>query len=114
MSDCLFCRIGSGDVPASVVHRDDAVLAFRDVNPQAPTHLLVIPLTHVGSVLELTAAHHAVWAQMLLVAQELAVSEGVDRSGFRLVTNTGPDAGQSVHHLHLHLLGGRQLEWPPG
>ena len=113
MSDCLFCGIVAGDIPAAVVHRDDQVVAFRDVNPQAPTHILVIPVVHVASLLEMTPDHDAAWARMLRVVQELAASEGIAESGFRVVANTNADAGQSVHHLHLHLLGGRGMGWPP-
>ena len=114
MSGCLFCAIAAGEVPATVVHADDAVVAFRDINPQAPTHLLVIPREHIGSAAELTAAHDAVWGRMVRVAQELARAEGVDRGGYRLVTNIGRNGGQTVEHLHLHLLGGRPMTWPPG
>ena len=113
-ADCLFCRIVAGDIPADVVHRDDTSLAFRDIAPKAPTHLLVIPIRHIGSVAELTDADAELGGHLLAVTAELARREGVDRSGYRVVTNVGDDAGQSVHHLHLHLLAGRPMSWPPG
>lgn len=114
MNDCLFCAIVAGDIPATRVHEDDAVIAFADINPQAPTHILVIPREHIGSAAELTPAHDALWARMLHVAQELARSEGIESRGYRIVTNVGHDGGQTVRHLHLHLLGGRLMTWPPG
>lgn len=112
--DCLFCRIASGDIPAQILHRDDEVIAFRDVNPQAPTHVLVIPVTHIASLGDLVAERDALWCDLRRVAQALATSEGIDRSGYRLVINCGAQAGQTVDHLHLHLLGGRAMGWPPG
>lgn len=114
MADCLFCRIASGEIPAKILHRDDEVVAFRDVNPQAPTHVLVIPVTHIASLNDLVGDSEALWCALRQVAQGLAVSEGIDRSGYRLVVNCGAQAGQTVDHLHLHLLGGRAMTWPPG
>ncbi len=114
MTDCLFCSIAAGEVPATLVHEDDAVVAFRDINPQAPVHVLVIPREHIGSAAELAAPHDGLWARLLHVAQQLAIAEGVAGRGFRLVTNVGGEGGQTVHHLHLHLLGGRAMAWPPG
>lgn len=114
MSDCLFCRIVAGEIPATFVHKDDTVVAFRDINPQAPTHILVIPREHVDSAADVTPAQDALWARLLHVAQQLAVSEGIDGKGFRIVTNVGSEGGQTVRHLHLHLLGGRHMTWPPG
>jgi histidine triad (HIT) family protein len=114
MSDCLFCRIVAGEIPATFVHEDDTVVAFRDINPQAPTHILVIPREHVDSAADVTPAQDALWARLLHVAQQLALSEGIDRKGFRIVTNVGSEGGQTVRHLHLHLLGGRHMTWPPG
>ena len=114
MSDCLFCSIVSGEIPSDRVHEDDEVIAFRDISPQAPTHILVIPREHIGSAAELTPAQDRLWARLLHVAQQLADSEQIDERGFRLVTNVGSDGGQTVRHLHLHLLGGRALTWPPG
>jgi histidine triad (HIT) family protein len=114
MNDCLFCAIAAGEVPATLVHEDDDVVAFRDINPQAPTHILVIPREHIGSAAELTPAQDPVWARLLHVAQQLADADGIDEKGFRIVTNVGRDGGQTVRHLHLHLLGGRPMTWPPG
>ena len=114
MKDCLFCAIVAGEVPSTRVHEDDAVIAFRDINPQAPTHILVIPREHIHSAADVTPAQDAIWARLLHVAQDLARSEGIDRDGFRIVTNVGRDGGQTVRHLHLHLLGGRPMTWPPG
>ncbi len=114
MSDCLFCSIAAGDIPATLVHQDDVVVAFRDINPQAPTHILVIPREHIASAAELTAAQDPLWARLLHVSQQLAVSEDIDQTGYRIVTNVGRDGGQTVNHLHLHLLGGRAMTWPPG
>ncbi len=114
MNECLFCRIAAGEVPATRVYDDDTVVAFRDINPQAPTHILVIPREHIGSAAELTPAQDGLWAQLLHVAQQLALSEDIDAGGFRIVTNVGHDGGQTVNHLHLHLLGGRPMTWPPG
>ena len=110
---CLFCGIVAGRVPATIVHSDDGTVAFRDVNPQAPTHLLVVPRRHVpgASAVEATAG---VWAALMTAAARVARAEGLGEGGYRLVVNTGPDAGQSVPHLHVHVLGGRALSWPPG
>ncbi len=113
MSDCLFCRIAAGPHDAGVLHSSDRVVAFRDVNPQAPTHLLVIPREHVASVGDLTGSHDGVLAEVFEVIRSLAERESLD-TGYRVVTNVGVDAGQSVDHLHFHLLGGRALGWPPG
>lgn len=112
--DCLFCRIVAGEIPADVVARDDLVLAFRDVNPQAPTHILVIPREHLASAADLAEHHGDLLAAMFAMANRAAAGDGRAESGYRLVLNVGPDAGQSVDHLHLHVLGGRRLAWPPG
>jgi histidine triad (HIT) family protein len=113
-SDCPFCRIVAGVDPADVVHSSDHVIGFRDTNAQAPVHILLIPRKHVSSAAELTADHGNVLADVFTTAGHLARAEGIDRSGWRLLTNVGGDAGQSVPHLHFHLLGGRPLGWPPG
>jgi histidine triad (HIT) family protein len=113
-SDCLFCAIADGDVPADIVHTDELVVAFRDINPKAPTHILLISREHIASAADLTEDHAALLARLFVVAGSLARSEGIAESGYRLVSNVGGDAGQSVHHLHLHLLGGRSMSWPPG
>jgi histidine triad (HIT) family protein len=111
---CLFCRIVGGDVPADFVHQDDLVMAFRDINPKAPTHLLVIPRRHIESAADLTEDHGPMLGRMFAVAAKLAREAGIADRGFRLVSNSGPAAGQSVDHLHFHLLGGRSMSWPPG
>jgi histidine triad (HIT) family protein len=111
--NCLFCRIIAKEIPADVVLERDDVLAFRDVNPQAPTHVLVIPKDHVTSLEALADEHGELIVSLVHAANEVARQEGV-ADGFRVVTNVGPAAGQSVEHLHLHVLGGRQMGWPPG
>ena len=112
-TDCLFCKIVSKDVPAQVVLDRDDVLAFRDVNPQAPTHVLVIPKQHLVSLEAVTDGHGELLASLVAAANEVAREDGV-AGAWRLVTNVGQGAGQSVDHLHLHVLGGRPLQWPPG
>ena len=112
MDDCLFCKIRDGQIPATLVFSDDRVLAFRDVNPQAPTHVLVIPRAHVRSLADARAEDAALLGHMSLVAAQVARAEGLE--SFRTVTNSGAGAGQSVWHLHLHVLGGRPMTWPPG
>ena len=114
MSDCLFCAIAAGDIPADLVHSDDEIVAFRDITPQAPVHVLVIPRAHHANAAALAAVDAALAGRLLEVAGAIAASEGVADSGYRLVTNTGDRAGQSVHHVHVHVLGGRDLTWPPG
>ena len=114
MSECLFWEIIAHRVPATFVTEDELVVAIRDVNPQAPTHVLILPREHITSAAELTPAHDPLWGRMLHVAQQIAIDEGIAGSGYRLVTNVGHAAGQTVAHLHLHLLGGRQMTWPPG
>jgi histidine triad (HIT) family protein len=113
-SDCTFCRIAAREVPADIVHATDRVVAFRDANPKAPIHLLLIPIDHIESVADLGGGYGDLLAEIVQAATHLAKAEGIDDSGWRLVTNVGPDAGQSVPHLHFHLLGGRALGWPPG
>ncbi|MCA1711373.1 MAG: histidine triad nucleotide-binding protein [Actinobacteria bacterium] len=111
--NCLFCRIVAGEVPATVVHEGPRTLAFLDLNPQAPTHVLVIPKDHHATAAELAEADPAYAGEVLAAAAAVARQEGLD-SGYRLIANTGDDAGQTVHHLHVHVLGGRVLDWPPG
>jgi histidine triad (HIT) family protein len=113
LSDCLFCRIVNGETPADIVHSSDHVLAFRDLNPQAPTHILLIPKDHLASVVDLGEKSGGLLAELFVSAAHLADAEGLSE-GWRLVTNVGRDAGQSVAHLHFHLLGGRRMTWPPG
>ncbi len=115
MSDCIFCKIARGEIPATKVYEDNAVLAFRDLEPQAPEHVLIIPKKHIGSILEFTAADRDLAGHILTdVVPAIARSCNVDAKGFRLVVNTGDEGGQTVGHLHFHLLGGRALTWPPG
>lgn len=111
---CLFCRIVGGDIPADVVYETEDVLAFRDIAPKAPTHVLVIPKRHVASLGEAADDDGALLGKVLLAARDVARAEGIDETGFRAVANTGEDGGQTVHHLHVHVLGGRGLGWPPG
>ena len=109
---CLFCRIVRGEIPAKIVAESAHCVAFRDINPQAPTHVLIIPRAHVASLNEATDA--AMIGQLALLAAEIAKTEGIADSGYRTVINTNGDAGQTVFHLHMHLLGGRVMKWPPG
>lgn len=111
---CIFCRIAAGSIPAKIAYEDDAVFAFHDIDPRAPVHVLVIPRQHVASINDLAATHGELVGKLALTAKRLAHELGVSESGYRLVMNCGPDAGQSVDHIHLHLLGGRPLKWPPG
>jgi histidine triad (HIT) family protein len=111
--DCLFCKIVAGEVPAEVVHRTETTLAFRDVQPQAPTHVLVVSRAHAPDAAALSREHPGVLDEMVGAAAAVAEQDGLDR-GYRLVFNTGPDAHQSVHHVHVHVLGGRSMLWPPG
>jgi histidine triad (HIT) family protein len=114
VADCLFCAIVAGEIPATKVLETDRILAFRDINPQAPTHVLVIPKTHYPDVAALAAADAALLGEVIDAVQQVAVADGVAETGYRLVFNTGAEAGQTVLHVHGHLLGGRVLTWPPG
>ena len=115
MSDnCLFCKIINGDIPADIVEETDTALAFCDINPQAKTHVLIIPKVHIESTRDLNDENIHCLLEMAVMANKIAKSEGISESGYRWVINTGDYGGQTVHHLHLHLLGGRQLQWPPG
>jgi histidine triad (HIT) family protein len=114
MSECIFCKIRDGHVPARVVLRDELCMAIEDIYPQAPTHLLVIPLQHIPTVNDLTAKERELVGHLYLTAAQLARQRGIADSGYRLVMNTHRDAGQTVFHIHLHVLGGRPMEWPPG
>ena len=108
MSNCLFCRIIAGEIPSTKVYEDDSILAFRDIAPQAPTHILVIPKTHIGSVAEISSENSNIVAHIFEVIPQIAKAEGLDQ-GYRVVSNCGEDAGQTVHHLHFHILGGKKL-----
>ena len=112
--DCIFCKIAAGDIPGDIIFEDELAVAFRDINPQAPTHVLVIPRAHVGNASTLTEADDALIAHLLRLAGQIARDEGIEGSGYRIVLNVGSHGGESVPHLHIHILGGRQLSWPPG
>ncbi len=112
--ECLFCRMVKGEITPDVVREDDEVLAFRDMNPPAPTHVLVIPKRHVTSLTDLEAEDDALVGRIIRTGAEIARDEGLAERGFRLVMNAGPDAGYSVFHVHLHVMGGRRMSWPPG
>ncbi len=114
MENCIFCKIASGQVPAHIAYQDELVTAFHDLHPQAPTHVLVIPNRHLTSVNHAAEADEALLGRLFSVARRVAELEGIALGGYRLVVNTGPDAGQSVFHIHMHVLGGRHLRWPPG
>ena len=114
MSDCLFCKIVAGDVPSTEVSATERTYAFRDINPAAPTHVLVVPREHIENAATVGHEHGDVLAEMLVAARTIAESEGVAESGYRLVFNVGDDASNSVPHLHLHVIGGRRMGWPPG
>ena len=109
MSDCIFCKIIKGDIPSTSVYRDEQAYAFRDIQPAAPTHILIVPLTHIDSVNAMTATDEQSIGHLFTVAKQIAAQEGLAEKGYRLVINTNADAGQTVFHIHLHLLGGRQL-----
>lgn len=114
MSGCLFCAIAAGDIPADIVYSDEEIVAFRDSTPQAPVHVLVIPRAHYANAAAVAADAPALTAALVHAAAVVAEQEGVAETGYRIVTNTGDQSGQSVHHVHLHVLGGRDLTWPPG
>lgn len=111
---CIFCRIAAGSIPARLAYEDDQVIAFHDIDAQAPVHVLVIPREHIASVNDLTDAHRELVGSLYLAAKKIAKDLGVAESGYRLVLNCGAGAGQSVDHIHLHVLGGRKFKWPPG
>lgn len=113
-TSCLFCKIVAGEISAATVHEDDHVMAFDDINPVAPVHQLVIPRRHIESAADLAESDGELLGRLFAVAARLAEDAGLDDSGYRLITNVGSDGGQSVSHLHFHLLGGRQMSWPPG
>ncbi|HSJ10755.1 MAG TPA: histidine triad nucleotide-binding protein [Longimicrobiales bacterium] len=113
-ADCIFCRIGKGEVPAKIVREDEDTVAFRDLDPRAPLHVLVIPRRHIASVNDVADTDRDLMGALVTAARDVARLEGVAEDGYRLVMNTGAAAGQSVHHIHMHVLGGRDLRWPPG
>ena len=112
--NCIFCRIITGDASASIVHQDDEVIAFHDIHPAAPIHILIVPLVHIPSINQVSEENNQIIARMFKVAKQLAAKNGIDGSGFRLIINSGPDANQTIFHLHLHLLGGRPMRYPMG
>lgn len=114
MSDCLFCKIVAGDIPAEILYEDESVVAFKDINPQAPVHHLIIPKKHISTINDISTDDDALVGKMFLAAQAIAKQEGVAEEGYRTVMNCGESAGQTVFHIHLHLLAGRSLTWPPG
>ncbi|MBS1789307.1 MAG: histidine triad nucleotide-binding protein [Acidobacteria bacterium] len=113
-SNCLFCRIVAGQIPSTKVYEDEHSFAFRDINPQAPVHVLLIPKKHIASLNEAGSDDHAALGHLMLVAGKIASQEGIADDGYRVVANTGADAGQTVFHIHLHVIGGRPMAWPPG
>jgi histidine triad (HIT) family protein len=114
MESCVFCRIVTGEASGTILHQDERLVAFRDLHPKAPVHILIVPVKHLASLSNAEAADANLLGEMLLLAQRIAGQETVARAGYRLVINTGAQAGQSVHHLHMHLLAGRRMGWPPG
>jgi histidine triad (HIT) family protein len=112
--DCIFCKIAQGEIPAKIVHKDEKLVAFRDVAPQAPVHLLIIPVRHLSTIKELKTEDRELVGDMVLLANRLANDEGISDDGYRLVLNCGPHGGQTAYHVHMHVLGGRALHWPPG
>jgi len=113
VENCLFCKIATGEIPSKIVYQDQDVVAFEDINPQAPHHVLFIPRRHIASMTDLTIEDGSVLAALFIAAAKVARERGISESGYRFVANVGPDAGQSVFHLHFHLLGGRRMGWPP-
>lgn len=114
MADCLFCRVVAGEIPATIVHQDERLVSFRDIRPQAPLHVLVVPRRHIGTLNDLTQGDDQLVGEMLRRAAAIAREHGVDERGYRTVFNCNADAGQTVFHIHLHVIGGRSLGWPPG
>ena len=114
MSDCLFCKMGRGEIPVTKVHDDGEIFAIPDINPQAPVHILIIPHRHVATILEFSPNDHPLVGRIYDVAARIAREQGFDRNGYRVVANCNSDAGQTVFHVHFHLLAGRTMEWPPG
>ena len=114
MADCLFCKIVSGEIKGNIVHQDDRLVAFRDINPQAPMHVLIVPRRHIATLNDLSASEDGLVGEMVRRAAAIAKEHGHDKSGYRTVFNCNAGAGQSVFHIHLHVLGGRAFTWPPG
>jgi histidine triad (HIT) family protein len=112
--DCIFCKIINREIPATIIAENDYALAFRDIYPKAPTHILIIPKLHISSTVDLDETNINYVSEMMLLANQISVNENLNKNGYRWVINTGKDGGQTVFHIHLHLLGGRSLQWPPG
>lgn len=112
--DCLFCKIAGGDIPADIIYESDTAVAFRDINPQAPTHVLVIPRRHIATINDLQDGDQEVVGDLFMVAAQIAAEDGIADDGYRVVMNCNAGAGQTVFHIHLHLVGGRAMTWPPG
>ena len=114
MNDCLFCRISAKKIPADIIYEDSEAVAFNDINPQAPVHVLIVPKKHISTSLDITEKENVLIGHLFRLAAKIAKEKGIAEDGFRLVMNTNSDAGQTVFHIHLHLLGGRRMHWPPG
>lgn len=112
--DCIFCKIANGEIPSEIIFEDDDCVAFNDLNPQGPVHFLVVPKKHIGSLAEMTEDDEALFGHMLTVISILANEKGLNEKGYRVVNNCGPDGGQTVDHIHFHVIGGRAMTWPPG
>lgn len=112
--ECLFCKIVAGEIPAKIVYNDEQIMAFADIAPRAPVHLLIIPKKHIATINDVEINDAVLLGKLILTAQSLAKEHGIDKSGYRLVFNTNSQGGQEIYHIHLHLLGGKQLTWPPG
>lgn len=114
MSDCIFCKIANKEIPSNIVYEDDKVIAFNDLDPKAPVHVLIIPKEHLASAMEINDDNAGIIASIFAAASKIAKKLGIDENGFRIVNNCGKDGGQTVGHIHFHMLGGRSLQWPPG
>lgn len=114
MNDCIFCKIAKGEIPSNKVYEDEKILCFHDISPEAPVHVLIIPKEHIECVNDINSENSSVISHVFTTIPEIVKKLGIDKSGYRVVTNTLSDGGQTVHHLHFHLLGGRNLKWPPG
>lgn len=114
MSDCIFCKIIAGEIPGEMVYQDDKVIAINDIDPKAPVHILIIPKEHIPSLIEVNENNNDIVSHVFMVAKQLAITNGIAQKGFRVVNNCGEEGGQSVGHIHFHLMGGRSMTWPPG
>jgi histidine triad (HIT) family protein len=114
MSDCLFCRISNGQIPAKIVYQDDKAMAFEDIHPEAPIHVIIIPKKHIPTALDITDEDQDIMGYLYLVAKKIAINKSLTKDGFRLVVNCGKSGGQEILHIHIHMLGGRLFSWPPG